>query len=827
MLLGKSLINRFQETDEFGPIGENDGLISVSCKESWPSITTSAKFRVNLQIRWTNCLILKLLGKYIGLKALDERIRKMWMPKTEYELIDVGEDSTAVWIRFPGLPIHYYNEMMLFDMGNTLDCALKVDAHTSYASKGRKYKAHISKVFSKPSVPSPSGHPISCMIKSSAKDNSLHGTGPDKVRALSMQAHLRILNRLEGAANFDIAIDAGSRAFLRNAKDMTKLHKLQILVVVEPRIFDEVRSALFMKKPWKAPCDDGFHAGVYQICGVSAPESVKQLRPISLCTVAYKLITKVIVNRLWPLLNDLVNPLQSSFIPGRQAVDNILIAQEVLHKIKRFKLNYEKFKFYVSSSARLSSGRYFAQILNLSQSPDLGKYLGVPLIHGRVSKVTYNELVDKVKERLSSWKSNTLSIAGRVTLVRKTEQRVPHLVAWDEVCKLKRVGGLELRSMAKCPNVDPTLVDDSTRVCDFITRDFEWDTNKLFALHPMETAVKIIGYPLPKFSPVQDKNIWKYSSNGVFTTQSAYLALTTVPPDDQTPHLNWLWSLPILPKWKFFMWLAWPKNFWNHCIERSQRGQFYVMDLRKWLHENLATSRNSHAPLIRFASAIWNFWKERCQRNFQPKDYVYDESRTWLQIASPTNKMLQLNHNYPKNTTSTLMVHWSSPSNGYLKLNTDGVSQGNPGIARADGLLRDENGAWVMGFAAHLGTCTSVTAELFAIRMGLSLAWKYGYYCVFCEVDAKLALNLINNCHSSLHPLGSLIEDIRSFKARNWILMFQHIHREDNFCANILSKLGCSLEDDRVIFSSSPTEVSRMLEADSRGVSFPIGFSLQ
>ncbi|KAE8657855.1 hypothetical protein F3Y22_tig00116978pilonHSYRG00006 [Hibiscus syriacus] len=84
--------------------------------------------------------------------------------------------------------------------------------------------------------------------------------------------------------------------------------------------------------------------------------------------------------------------------------------------------------------------------------------------------------------------------------------------------------------------------------------------------------------------------------------------------------------------------------------------------------------------------------------------------------------MLQLNHNYPKNTTSTLLVHWSPPSSGYLKLNTDGASQCNQGVAGADDLLRDENGAWVMGFTAHLGTCTSVAAELFAIRMGISLA---------------------------------------------------------------------------------------------------------
>ena len=43
------------------------------------------------------------------------------------------------------------------------------------------------------------------------------------------------------------------------------------------------------------------------------------------------MITKVLVNRLRPFLDDLIGPLQSSFIPGRNTSDNALIAQEVLH----------------------------------------------------------------------------------------------------------------------------------------------------------------------------------------------------------------------------------------------------------------------------------------------------------------------------------------------------------------------------------------------------------------------------------------------------------------------------------------------------------------
>ena len=47
----------------------------------------------------------------------------------------------------------------------------------------------------------------------------------------------------------------------------------------------------------------------------------------------YKIITKIIVARLRPHLDKLVNPFQSTFILGRRSIDNAIVVQELIHTI--------------------------------------------------------------------------------------------------------------------------------------------------------------------------------------------------------------------------------------------------------------------------------------------------------------------------------------------------------------------------------------------------------------------------------------------------------------------------------------------------------------
>lgn len=70
---------------------------------------------------------------------------------------------------------------------------------------------------------------------------------------------------------------------------------------------------------------------------VDQPINIRMYRPISLCPIIYKTITKIVANRLKAILSNLIGPTQTSFVPGRHITENIVVAQEIIHSMRRKK----------------------------------------------------------------------------------------------------------------------------------------------------------------------------------------------------------------------------------------------------------------------------------------------------------------------------------------------------------------------------------------------------------------------------------------------------------------------------------------------------------
>lgn len=88
-------------------------------------------------------------------------------------------------------------------------------------------------------------------------------------------------------------------------------------------------------------------------------------------------------------------------------------------------VNYQKSCVYVSPNVTKEVAKELANFCGSPITDCRGKYLGVPVIHHRVSKRTYANLVDKICKRLAAWKSSTLNMASRLTLIKPVTSALP------------------------------------------------------------------------------------------------------------------------------------------------------------------------------------------------------------------------------------------------------------------------------------------------------------------------------------------------------------------------------------------------------------------
>jgi exonuclease III len=90
----------------------------------------------------------------------------------------------------------------------------------------------------------------------------------------------------------------------------------------------------------------------------------KHFRPIALCNVIYKIITKVIANRLKPILPFVISKEQAGYVEGRQIMDNVILAHEVINSLKSTKIPGMLIKLDLSKAFDKASWQYLRAILN-------------------------------------------------------------------------------------------------------------------------------------------------------------------------------------------------------------------------------------------------------------------------------------------------------------------------------------------------------------------------------------------------------------------------------------------------------------------------------
>nr|GEX41186.1 RNA-directed DNA polymerase, eukaryota, reverse transcriptase zinc-binding domain protein [Tanacetum cinerariifolium] len=208
-------------------------------------------------------------------------------------------------------------------------------------------------------------------------------------------------------------------------------------------------------------CNSSFIAFIPK---VTEAKYVSDFRPISLIGCVYKVLTKILANRLVTIISDIVSDTQSDFLAKRNILNGPFILNELLNVLKAFGFGptwcnwiwgtlvsarasvlvngspTSEFSFHrglkqggvfngiqINGSISISHLFYADDAMFIAQAvTEIGckvlchqfRYLGVTVGELMSRRSAWDDVVNKLRSRLSNWKVKTLSIGGRLTVLK-------------------------------------------------------------------------------------------------------------------------------------------------------------------------------------------------------------------------------------------------------------------------------------------------------------------------------------------------------------------------------------------------------------------------
>ena len=96
-------------------------------------------------------------------------------------------------------------------------------------------------------------------------------------------------------------------------------------------------------------------------------------------------------------------------------------------------------------------------------------------------------------------------------------------------------------------------------------------------------------------------------------------------------------------------------------------------------------------------------------------------------------------------------MSWYALGDPWLKFNSDGSALG-PGNVACGGVLHDSFGCFIRTFAANVGHCPVVGAEIWGALYALEIAWSMGITHLILELDSSSVVSLIQHFINNSHP---------------------------------------------------------------------------
>lgn len=277
-----------------------------------------------------------------------------------------------------------------------------------------------------------------------------------------------------------------------------------------------MKTALFEIHPDKAPGPDGFSASFFQsnwtsigpaitkeiqlffstgslpntintthirlIPKIQSPKLVSDYRPIALCNVYYKIISKILSLRLKPVLQDIISETQSAFVPDRAITDNVLITHEMLHYLKTSQATVHC-SMAVKTDISKAYDRLEWSFIEAVLMRIVFDTTWIQLLMQCITTVSYSFLINNV-------------VAGSVVPqrgIRQGDPLSPYIfILCGEVlsglCKKAQINGTMagLRVARNCPRINHLLFADDTMI--FTKTDPQSCVALMNILHSYEAA---------------------------------------------------------------------------------------------------------------------------------------------------------------------------------------------------------------------------------------------------------------------------------------------------------------------------------------------------
>jgi ribonuclease HI len=241
-----------------------------------------------------------------------------------------------------------------------------------------------------------------------------------------------------------------------------------------------------------------------------------------------------------------------------------------------------------------------------------------------------------------------------------------------------------------------------------------------------------------------------------------------------------------------------------YCLE--------IMEREKQTHFPFQTC----PPSLHLVSDLW-----KCIGNHKSPTMVtgrpHWKSQESLILSNWNLNLPSISPNTPLHSSSLSpsLTSWHFPPTGFVKLNFDGASKGNPGPSGFGVVLRNNNGQIMYILAGHLGHDTNNSAEIWGLIRGIQLATSLNLNHLIFEGDSQvvieLATKLINGSDpAKVSPSWHLLiplETLFSLLRPSLTLIPSHVRREANKVVDKLANEGVSTQAEDILIEAhqSPT----------------------